>query len=267
MIQLVDNPDQMVAFLRKHEDTTLFLLNNFFEHGLRLTDAPNSGNYYIATENDQVVAVFVLCRRGTILVESERENYSDILETLRREEIPITGVIGRWDFVSELWKHLALRKTMHSKEILYAVDLAHVPQMVEPVGQFLTEEDLTAWNDLTCRFNEEEELPMLSEEHRRQEFLRKASKKIIWGRFEEGRLVAMADLNAVAFDVGQLGGVYTLPEYRNRGYCRALNQKVFNDLSLRKLIIFTGHENSPAQKVYESLGAQRIGFYGLLFGN
>ena len=35
---------------------------------------------------------------------------------------------------------------------------------------------------------------------------------------------------------------------------------------IEKIILFTASNNIPAQKVYESLGFQRIGYYGMYFG-
>jgi hypothetical protein len=34
---------------------------------------------------------------------------------------------------------------------------------------------------------------------------------------------------------------------------------------IRKLIIFTGDKNFPAQKLYNSLGVSQVGYYALLF--
>jgi hypothetical protein len=35
---------------------------------------------------------------------------------------------------------------------------------------------------------------------------------------------------------------------------------------IRKMIIFTGDKNFPAQKLYNSLGVSQIGYFALLFG-
>ena len=112
--------------------------------------------------------------------------------------------------------------------------------------------------------------PKHSFEEMRSEFLIKVAKQITWGLFEEGKLVAIADLNARFSDLGQLGGVYTIPGYRNRGSCSRLTRHLIHDTKvihhIRKLIIFTGENNLAARKVYESLGTSHYGYYALLFG-
>ena len=98
----------------------------------------------------------------------------------------------------------------------------------------------------------------------------KVHKKIIWGFFWENELVSVADLNAQAFDLGQVGGVYTAPQHRQKGYSTSVMKQLLLDAkelhALRKLIIFTDEKNFPAIKLYNSLGATPIGHFALLFG-
>jgi predicted GNAT family acetyltransferase len=72
-------------------------------------------------------------------------------------------------------------------------------------------------------------------------------------------------------DLGQVGGVYTVPSFRQKGYSRSVMQQLLLDAKeihqIRKMIIFTGDQNFPAQKLYTSLGVSKIGFFALLFGD
>ncbi len=99
----------------------------------------------------------------------------------------------------------------------------------------------------------------------------KCKKKIIWGYFIKDQLVSIADLNAKASDIGQLGGVYTDPNFRKKGYSKAVIHNLLLDIkkihNIRKLVIFTGENNLPAQKLYESIGVNQVGYFVLLFGN
>ena len=104
-----------------------------------------------------------------------------------------------------------------------------------------------------------------------QQFSEKAEKKITWGLFLENVLVSIADLNAKALDLGQVGGVYTVPSFRQRGYSKSVMRQLLLDAKelhkIRKLIIFTGEQNFPAQKLYNSLGVSQVGYFALLFGD
>jgi predicted GNAT family acetyltransferase len=114
------------------------------------------------------------------------------------------------------------------------------------------------------------QLPENSFDEIRAEFHLKVAQKITWGFFFNGQLVAIADLNARYCDLGQLGGVYTIPAFRKRGFSTRLICHLIHDVKalhhLRKLIIFTGEKNLAARKVYESLGITPYGHYALLFG-
>ncbi len=55
-------------FLNKFEQTSQFLINNLKMYGPNLSDHPNSGNYKVLTEDNQIISVFYLSRRGNIMI-------------------------------------------------------------------------------------------------------------------------------------------------------------------------------------------------------
>lgn len=80
----------------------------------------------------------------------------------------------------------------------------------------------------------------------------------------------MAEFNAKARDLAQVGGVYTAPAFRQQGYAQAVMRTLMRDArdlhKIRKLIIFTGETNTKARKLYESLNVHPAGYYALMFG-
>jgi predicted GNAT family acetyltransferase len=65
----------------------------------------------------------------------------------------------------------------------------------------------------------------------------------------------------------QVGGVWTPPARRGRGYARAAVAGSLLDARARGVtrgVLFTAQENRPAQRAYEALGFQVVGDYGLL---
>lgn len=269
-----------IAFLRKHEDFSLFLLGNLEAHGHKLTAAPNSGNFKLVRCGGKIVAVFCLTRRGNLVVQSETSDMlliKKILIACQEEDLPILGLLGPWDFCQSLWnlfreKNIILYDTFISKEILYSLDLSERILSDEPHVRGLLPSDYLQWKPLRIEYLKEEGLPNdLSEEQNYALFLEKVERKISWGYFLEGRLVAMAEFNAKAMDLGQVGGVYTNPSHRKKGFAQSVMRQLITDArnvhQIRKLIIFTGESNSPARRLYESLGVHPVGYYALMFGN
>ncbi len=77
----------------------------------------------------------------------------------------------------------------------------------------------------------------------------------------------MSGFNARIAEVVQVGGVYTPPELRSRGYGRcavAASLRDTRSAGARRAILFTDVDNHPAIRVYESLGFRRIGNYRIL---
>lgn len=268
----------MLMFLKRHEEKTLFLQSNFYNFGPKLTKAPHSGNFKLIYQEEQIVGVFCLSRMGSLLIESEVEEpiFASVLSSCREEPIPIKGLIGRWELCHKLWqyfleKQVILETTFEEKDFLYSIDLSKTNFTPHYQVQSLFPEHFEAWKLLRCAFAKEMGFPTEhSDEEWKEIYLRKVADKILWGCFLEGQLVSIADLNAKAGDLGQLGGVYTLPEHRQKGLSRAVMQQVLCDakkkLGLRKLVIFTGKNNLSARNLYESLGGIHIGFYALFFG-
>ncbi len=273
------NQAAMLHFLRQHENYSLFLLGNFENYGLALAEAPYSGNFKLIRSEGEVVGVFCLTRKGSLLIEapSKEPIFELVLASCREESMPIKGVIGNWDLCHPFWEFLKTRQVIKneaftSKEILYSVDLSAMSYHSQPGVRFLTEADYSQWKPLRLDYLMEQGLPNdLGDEYLFKLYADKVKKKISWGFFLEGKLVSMADLNAKALDLGQVGGVYTIPSCRGKGYAKAVMQQLLADAkslhAIRKMIIFTGENNLAAQKLYHSLRVSHIGYFALLIGN
>jgi len=88
-----------------------------------------------------------------------------------------------------------------------------------------------------------------------------------WVLEVEGALVAYTGFNARLPDMVQVGGVYTPPELRGRGYARcvvagALQSALSTGAS--RAVLFTPESNLPARCAYESVGFEVVGDYGLI---
>lgn len=271
---------EAIDFLKEKEDFALFLLGNLQTHGSKLSSAPNSGNFKLLRLDGKICTVFCLTRRGNLLVQSDRSDsltLETILKACEDEDLPLLGLLGEWSFSSQFWplffqKKILSKEVFASKQRLYTLELTQVQPPQDPHVRSLLPKDYEKWRPLRLDYLKEEGLPHdLSEEQLQALFLEKAEGNISWGYFLDGELLSMAELNAKTLDLGQVGGVYTQPLHRRKGYGKAVMHKLISDAKnthkLRKLIIFTGEENHPARKLYESLGVKPSGHYALFFGS
>lgn len=132
-------------------------------------------------------------------------------------------------------------------------------------------EDFSVWRPLNLGCIWEQKLPNeLSDDQVKDLFIWRAKQGFVWGLFVDDKLVTVAELNAKALDLGQVGGVYTSADYRGQGLAKALMRQLMRDAKerheIRKLMIFTDERNQAARKVYESLGAKQVGYFAILFG-
>lgn len=77
----------------------------------------------------------------------------------------------------------------------------------------------------------------------------------------DGDIATKCEFSAVTADCVQLMGVWTAPRYRRRGLSRELLREVCGHLFRRgkTVTLFVNDFNTPAIRLYESLGFERIG--------
>jgi predicted GNAT family acetyltransferase len=279
-----DDLERVRGFLEAHVDTSLFLLSNLAIFGPRLTDHGNSGNYRLVEEAGQLVAVFCLTRRGNLLVQAagRADLAESILESCEGETTEVSGVAGEWPTAAALWELLRadprFEPTLGSKDVLYRLPLAEGAEVIrtaappEVVVRALDASDFQQWERLNSAYCAELKLPLPAvDDAHAAEFARRTRAKWWWGAFVGRQLAAIVGLNAAYGTVGQVGGVYARPEDRKKGLARAAMELLIEDSrehhGFTKLILFTGEENRGARRLYESLGFELAGAFGLLLGS
>jgi predicted GNAT family acetyltransferase len=264
------------AFLEDHAETSMLLLGNLDLYGPRIGSAFYSGNYKIIEEDGQVCAVFCLTRRTMLLAAAggRIEFARTIVDACREEPIAIGGVMGEWNLAESIWSILrtnpGFNEVYAAKEILHARDLNHaIARDASPHVRHLAVTDFEQWDLAYAAYHAEEGIPLHGTPSEREAlFRRNAEARRWWGYFEDGRLLAMAGLNAVYKQLGQVGGVYTVPDRRRLGLSRTTMNALLADSvhvhRLERLILFTGEQNRAARHLYDTLGFLRIGHFALL---
>ena len=86
-----------------------------------------------------------------------------------------------------------------------------------------------------------------------------------WVAVQDGRLLSLCAFNAALPDIVQLGGIYTPPALRRRGYARiviAASLLTARERGVGRAVLFTSNPN--AARCYETLGFSREGDYALV---
>jgi ribosomal protein S18 acetylase RimI-like enzyme len=89
----------------------------------------------------------------------------------------------------------------------------------------------------------------------------------LWVLTLGGEIVSMTGFNAQARGIVQVGGVYTPPPLRSRGYARAAvagSLKLARAQGATRSVLFTSEENQAAQAAYRGLGYRVTGDFGLV---
>ncbi len=287
MIRHVTDSDliRVRAFLESHVDTSLFLLSTLAALGPRLGRHLNSGNFRMIEDEGAVAAVFCLTRRGNLLVQAGgRTDFAEaIFESCESEPIELRGIVGEWPVAEALWNLLRadprFEPTHNLKDVLYRLVLTESAAGVGVVAgsnrlgtRALDEDDFVQWERLNRAYIAELNLPIQATlEQRRTDFLVRVRSGLWWGAFDEDyELVSIAALNATYGSLGQVGGVYTRPSHRKQGLAGAVMRLLIDDsrrrLGFDKLILFTGEDNTAARTLYESVGFEAAGAFGLLLG-
>jgi len=268
----------VTALLAAHADSSIFLRRNL-EVGLVDGEARYHGTWAGAFERGRLVAVAQHSRFTSVLVQAPVHTAAVALAAARTSGRPVGGFVGPWTQALTARAALGLDGApmrYESHEGLYALPLEALV-VPEPLAR-------GAWR---CRRARTDDLPMLVEWRvgfnvetnggTDSLLLRAASREEIeaglaedagWVLEVEGTPVAYQQFNAMLPDVVQVGGVFTPPTLRNRGYARAV---VAGSLlaaradGVRRGVLFTGETNVAAQRAYLALGFTRVGDWALLF--
>lgn len=272
------------AFVRPRIASSMFLLSNMRAAGLVDTGARFSGLYVGAFEDGALTGVVAHCWNGNLIMQAP-----GCVEMLWRAAVmasgrPVRGVVGPADQAAAIITALAagaagagrpLVVQQDALEKLYQLDLNSlvVPEALQTgrvQGRRAEQADLDVLTDFGVGFDIEAlgELrsPQLTTENRAVSE-RMIAEGTIWLLEAGGSPVAMTGFNARIAEAVQVGGVYTPPELRGRGYARcavAASLLAARAAGARLGVLFTAESNLAAQRAYEALGFEHVGGWRLM---
>ncbi|MEH2276185.1 MAG: GNAT family N-acetyltransferase [Nostoc sp.] len=267
------------AFLLQHTDTSMFLRSNWRAAGLLDQGARFQGTYIAVYIDETIVAVAAHYWNGMIIVQAPVHLLEVVQAVVAQSGRAISGISGPAAQVEATKSILGLsnRPTqLNEPEILFSLTLRdlQIPQAL-------------ASAKVQCRLPHAEELELLTEwcaaynvetlGKTDTSSLRPACRLVIearqstamhWVLVAEDTLVSYSAFNASLPDIVQIGGVWTPPALRGKGYAKSVvagSLLYARSLLVKRAILFTGDNNQAAQAVYRGIGFLPIGDkYGLV---
>jgi len=275
-LQPGDEP-ALERFLLAHLDSSMFLLGNLRKAGLQNRDAPGSGYYVAAFAAGEIAGVVAHYWNGMLI--SQAPVHLDRLwrEAATNSGRAVAGTVGPAAQVRVIRQGLGLAPDnlqMAEEEGLFALDLDHLclpPALVNGAvhGRPLAAQDVDQVAAWRAAYNIEAlgaaDTPALYIESQAT-ITRSLREGTTWVLEAAGALVASTSFNTTTAEAVQVGGVWTPPALRGRGYARAVVAASLRDAKTagaQRAILFTGDTNQAAQKAYRALGFTRIGDFGL----
>ena len=265
------------TFLVPHRDTSMFLRGNVREAGLEYRGQWGGGQYVASFDGSAITGVAAHSWTGTLLLQAPANAGALAKAAVDTSGREVTGLIGPPEQVATARTALGLDQVVaiaDQPEILYAVDLARI---VVP-GALLDgtivcrpprddeRATLHAWGfDYDRETLGAEDTP--DARHRSADFMNaRIDAGNAWVAVDrDGALLSLSSFNAALPDIVQLGGIYTPPPLRGRGYAKASvahSLLVARQRGATRAVLFTPNPN--AARAYEAVGFERIGSYALV---
>lgn len=278
---LAPGDDEVVAaFLDRHADSSMFLRSNLRGAGLVDRGEAFHATWAGAFDGDALVGVAAHAWNQNVLLQAPHGLAEVVRHAVAASRRPVAGFLGPWQQVVDARAALgAARGTTQfvSHDDLFALDLV---ELVVPAplarGDVRCRHAHDADMDLIARWRSAYRVELLghpaddpeidaSSAAEIEPMLRQQSCFLLE---DGGAPVAFAMFNGKLPDAVQIGGVFTPPALRARGFARAVVAGAL--LAARaegatRSILFTGRENAFARRAYLSLGYRVVGDYGIVF--
>jgi predicted GNAT family acetyltransferase len=269
---------QLKTFLQPYIASSMFLLSNLAKGGIVDEGKPYQATYLGVFEEDRLVSVASHTWQGMILLQTPVKAPELLEAMVKQTQRPVTGIAGPSFQVKQVCNTFAIHPQLchyASDELLFRLQLKSLealPRVTQRQCQLrlATNQDqalVSQWRKEFCLELQGDHLTPKLEEKVAQEVTNLLKQKAIYLLFQKDIPVAMTLVNARFSQIVQLGGIYTPPQYRDRGFGRLIVKATLlamKDQGVQEAVLYTGKNNFPAQRIYQALGFQEIGKYGLL---
>jgi len=265
-------------FLSQHPDSSMFVRSNLRRVGFVDRGEPYQGTYVAAFDGAAIVGVVAHFWNGMVVVQAPDSVEVLAPRTLAASGRNIVGLLGPGEQVARARHTLGLSEgeaMEDSTDDLLALDLSALSVPADlAAGRVIVRHpemtELSLMADWSAAFHCEA-LGFAESAELRRDCIdcigRLQNEKAQFVLEAAGAPVAYAAFNAVLPEMVQLGGVWTPPELRGKGYARNVVAGALlaaRAADVKRAVLFTENDNQAAQSAYRSLGFVKIGAYGIV---
>ena len=268
--------EPLEAFLVQHRDSSMFLRSNARRAGLVYSGEAFQAHYVAAFRGGEIVAVVAHTANGMLLVQAPEQVDELALAYVAASSRKVSAFSGPLEQVRRARAALGLAEAPAKVDFhdqLYALDLAElaVPAALSS-GSVVCRAPLPEERELLVSWRHAYNIELLGGTHSEAQRAQAASfldwqiaDRNAWVALAAGVPVSLSAFNANLPDIVQLGGIYTPPALRGKGYAKcavAGSLLVARERGASRATLFT--QNPSAARSYEGVGFRRLGDYGLV---
>jgi GNAT superfamily N-acetyltransferase len=264
---------ELERFLDLHRDSSMILRSNLRRTGIVYEGKAQQGTYIAAFEQAEIVGVAAHYWNGMVFLQAPADVERLVPVCVQASGRTVKGFGGPLEQVRRARRALNLETAearLDQDETLYALDLAKLVVPGSPVQcRAPTKDDhdtLSRWRaayEVETLGSDDSADTRARSERVMADVIAGGDARVALGESDE--LVSFSAFNSALPDMVQLGGIYTPPEVRRRGYARAAVAATLlgaRDRGVTRAVLFA---NAPdAIRCYTALGFRRIGDYGLV---
>jgi hypothetical protein len=246
-----DEPE-LLAVLRRDRHNNLFLLGNLHSMGWADPDLEYTGMY----DGKRLVGVLMRFRANWALYDEGGADFAAMARLIEAYPTSARAITGENGLVSRLWEHIVRYEAYADHPSYYCALQTLVPLPGVRPARRATDADAAGLAELYAEAGE-----MARDEAGVRRVLAQ-------GRFfvaeEGGQIVAAALTSSEAPDMAMIGGVFTPPHLRNRGYATACVEALCRELLNEGIEPCLFYDNPRAGSIYRRLGFRDVGMWRLL---
>jgi GNAT superfamily N-acetyltransferase len=261
---------EIAAFLTQHRDTSMFALSNLAQHGMGGAH-PRALRCWLQREDGRITAAMIVTEEGMAMPQCPPFRGEDWAQAVAATAgLDLIGIIGPTAQTRAFAAAAGLQDapaTLDRDEPFMALSLAELevpdgPGRIVPLADAPRQvvfDWMTAYG--IEALGAERQLAAMRAEESLAAYLALGSHVVL---MQDATPLAMTGFNARLPEIVQIGGVYTPPTLRNRGYARravALHLAQAKAEGAFRAVLFSASE--AAARAYDSIGFRQTGHWTL----